>query len=143
MFVYLVINRGGVPLFLFPNIKEFQGVKINSVLFSGLIAAINTFSMETTGDIVGEATFGNLLTTMSLDSNNNIHVFITKKDVPIELHKQLHIEFKSLFLSILKKHEIELTPEKILDGGKELEEKLRPELEPVYRLWTKTYAQYN
>ena len=141
MFIYLVIDKSGVPLFLFPDVEEFQGVKIDSVLFSGLITAINTLSLETTGDIVGEAMFGPLLATMSVDDRKNIHVFITSSDLPRELNKGLHIEFKGLFLSLLKEHNIDLSHESIIDGGRQLAKKLKPELEPVYKLWSKTYGK--
>ena len=136
MFIYLVINRSGTPIFQYPNIDNLNGVKIDSVLFSALMSALNSFSMEVIGNILGEVRFGSVISTLSKDDDQNLHVLLTGENVDIELNKELHIEIKTLFLATIAKLGISLDFSQ-LPEGELLEKSLYSVFDPFTRLWEK------
>lgn len=136
MFVYLVINKSSVPIFQYPDIDRIGERKIDSVLFAALMSAINSFSLEIMGDILGEMSFGAVTSTMSKDEYGNLHVMLTTEDVDIEANKQLHIEIKSLFLSSLNEYNMKNEFNQLTDGNL-LNKLFIPIFDPLRRVWEK------
>ena len=141
MFTYLIIDAKGLPLFQYPQITNLKGFKIDSFLFSSLMSALNTFSVEATGSIIGEVNFGSVISTISKDKNHNLHVVLTDEQVPLEMNKRLHVEIKSLFETTLNELGVELNSSSV--DEELLRNTLYPILDPFKRHWEKVIKQNN
>ncbi len=136
----MAISKVGVPIFEYPmSVEQIGGMNINSVLFSGLMSAINAYSIEATGKIIGDIKFGNIQSTFSKDGFDNLYVVLTHEDISNELLKQIHIEIKSLFLNSLEQIKVDIDPEKVYNIEKTINNKERIEsiFDPFYRMWIK------
>ncbi len=137
-FKFLVISNSGIPLFEYP-IKGIDTINVNSVLFSGLLSAINSYSSDAIGQNIEEMTFQSIKVTFSKDGFDNLYVAINNDDVAVNILKTIHIEIKNLFLSYLDELGIEIDPERIshVEMTDENQMRIRAILEPLYRLWSK------
>ena len=135
MFTYIIISAEGLPLFQYPTLSNLRGIKIDSLLFSSLMSALNTFSVEATGSILGEVNFGSVVSTMSKDEKKNLHVVLTDERVPIEMNKRLHIEIKALLETTLRDLGVDLNSGALDDEL--LLNSLHSVLDPFRRHWEK------
>ena len=137
-FKFLVISNSGIPIFEYP-IDNIDTINVNSVLFSGLLSAINSYSSDAIGQNIEEMTFQSIKVTFSKDGFDNLYVVICNDDIPMNTLKTIHIEIKNLFLSYLDELGIEIDPERIshVEMTDENQMRIRAILEPLYRLWSK------
>ena len=143
-FKFLVISNSGVPLFEYPSDSS-KVFDINSVLFSGLLSAINNYSKDAIGQNIEEMTFQSIKITLSKDGFNNLYVVISDDNIAKEILKTIHIEVKNLFLNYLDELGIKINPERIfqvemIDTN---EKKIQAILEPLYKLWSKRLSKGN
>ena len=139
-FIFIVISNAGVPIFEYPmNMEEISDVNINTVLFSGLMSAINSYALETTGQIIGDLKFGSVQATFSKDGFNNLYVVLGSDDIQNNTLKQIHIEIKALFMNSLEQLGIKLDPdaiEKIEKYGSN-DKLITSIFDPFHRMWYK------
>ena len=138
-FKFLVISNGGVPLFEFPmNKAKLNGIDINSVLFSGLMSAVNTFSLEATGQIIEGIKFGAVQASFSKDGFGNLYILLSNDKVRTNVLKQMHVEIKMLFLNSLDRIRIEIDPEKKTQIEFIADEfVINSIFDPFFRMWSK------
>ena len=132
MFVYHVINKAGIPLFRIPCENKSEVLKVDEVLFSGLITALNSFSMEATGNNINNINFGPITAYFNKDEIGKLHVLIVEKHVPDDISRQIHYEVMNLYRRINEKSSI---PGQVEFQFSEIH--LKSVFDPFYRSWVK------
>ncbi|WP_457556845.1 hypothetical protein [Candidatus Harpocratesius sp.] len=139
-FSFIAISKTGIPMFEYPlNNGEIEEMNINSVLFSGLLSAINTLSIEATGEMIGDIKFGAIKSTYSKDEYDNLYVVLTGEEISTEILKQIHVEMKALFINSLKQLKLDINPEKIekIENRNIDKTVIESIFNPFYRMWNK------
>ena len=142
MFLYIVISPAGTPIFQYPleGSKELEETEIavDSILFGGLMSALDTYSKQATGNDLGEVTFGSIITSFSKDDFGNMHVVLSNAQVNINLNKQYHIEAKSLLLMNAERIGLMLDPDKQIRAEWQFDSiQVQMIFEPFYKDWLK------
>ncbi len=137
----MTISEAGIPLFEYPlgSSEGIAGMNIDSVLFSGLISAINSYSVEATGEMIDELKFGAVQSAFSKDGFNNLYVILSSDAIPANLLKQIHVEIKTLFMNSVDEIGISINPDKIIKIENISNNTMLIEaiFNPFYRMWCK------
>ncbi len=146
-FKFMVISEAGIPLFEYPldTSEGIAGMNIDSVLFSGLISAINNYSVEATGEMIDELKFGTVQSAFSKDGFNNLYVILSSDTIPPNILKQMHVEIKALFMNSLDELGISINPDDItkIENVSNNTKQIESIFNPFYRMWCKKLGNIN
>ncbi|MCF2140460.1 MAG: hypothetical protein K9W44_10450 [Candidatus Lokiarchaeota archaeon] len=145
MWVYLVIDKNGIPIIQYPLLDDTNidgQMKMNTILLSGLLSALNTLSIEATGETISKVNFGSIQAVISRDKNKCLHVVFGEENIPIEILREIHIQAKDTFLLSMNKFRSDDESFKSLDSN-EMQNDVRDLFAPIFFLYKKKILNYN